>query len=70
MRIFLIVLALVLDGLCLALMAAVYLLTRTTLPELLGFGIFAVVIAANLPPLIWALATGKRANSATAGVFD
>jgi hypothetical protein len=69
MRVTLIVIALVLDGLCLALMVAASFLTRTTTSELLGFGIFAVVISSNLPPLIWAVRSRKRPD-ATAGVFD
>ena len=69
MRLALIVIALVLDGLCLALMAAASFLTRTTVSELVGFGIFAVVIGSNLPSLIWAIRPRKRPD-ATAGVFD
>jgi hypothetical protein len=60
LRIALTILALVLDGLCLILLVAVFFLANPTPSAMLGIGIFAVVILGNLPPLIWGLARSRR----------
>jgi hypothetical protein len=72
MRIALTVVALVLDGLCLALMAAVLLLTHPTASAKLGVAILVVVVAGNLPALIWSLVPRKRIDQAAvqAGIFS
>jgi hypothetical protein len=66
------ILALVLDGLCIALLAAVFLLKRPTPSAILGMGIFVAVILANVPPLILGLIQGRRPArpSATADIFQ
>ena len=72
MRIALTVLALVLDGLCLLLMVAVFLFSHPTASARLGVAIIGVVIAANLPALIWALAPRRAADTSVeqAGIFS
>ncbi len=72
MRIALTVLALGLDGLCLAFMAAVLFLTHTTGSARLGMAILASVVAGNIPALVWSLVPRKPADNAAvqAGVFS
>jgi hypothetical protein len=72
MRIALTVLALALDGLCLALMAAVLFLTHTTESARLGMAILATVVGGNIPALVWGLVPRRPAEDAAvqAGVFS
>jgi hypothetical protein len=62
MRVGLTVLALLLDILCLLLMAGVLLFTHPPTSAQLGIALFAVVIGANLPGLIWSLMPPKAAQ--------
>jgi hypothetical protein len=57
------ILALVVDGLCMALLAAVFFLTRPTPSAILGVSIFVAVIFANVPPLILGLVHSRRSLS-------
>ena len=72
MRIALTVLALVLDGVCLLLMAAVFVFSHPTNSAKLGVAILAVVIAGNIPALVWSLARRKLVDdvAAQAGIFS
>jgi hypothetical protein len=69
LRLGLTILALVLDGLCLILLIAVFFLAHPTPSAMLGIGIFTVVILGNLPPLIWGL-TQSRRSAATPEAAD
>jgi len=72
MRISLTVIALVLDGLCLLLMLTVLLTRHPTSSALLGLVVLGVIVAGNLPALIWSLVDQRRPNAtqATAGIFE
>ena len=51
-----------LDGLCLILLAAVFALAHPKPSAIIGISIFAVVIASNVPPLVWELVRGRQAT--------
>jgi hypothetical protein len=71
LRIALVVLALVLDVLCIALIALTFLTQHLDAEGLLGVSIFLVVVVANIPPLLWTFFPARRdANQVTATVFE
>ena len=72
MKIALTVLALVLDLLCLALMVAIFFMSHPSDSAKLGVAILAVVVAGNLPALIWSLLPRKTVDesAAAAGIFS
>ena len=70
-RIGLVVLALVLDALCIALIALTFLTQHLDPEGRIGVSIFLVVVVANIPPLAWALLPGRRREAdRAAAVFD
>ena len=72
MKLALTIVALVLDSLCLALMAAVFLVSHSSDSAKLGVALIATVILANLPALIWNLVPRKQpdASATAAGIFS
>jgi hypothetical protein len=72
LRIALVVLALVLDALCVALIALTFATQHLDSEGVIGVSIFLVVIVANVPPLVWTFFQGRRrdADPATASVFE
>jgi len=72
LRIALIVLALVLDALCLLLIAITFLTQRFDNDGLLGISVILVVVVANIPPLVWCLFQARRrdADPTAASVFE
>ena len=72
MRIALTVVALALDGLCLAFMAVLLMRSHTSDSARLGIAILGTVVAANLPALVWSLVPHRRPDDASvqAGIFS
>jgi hypothetical protein len=72
LRIALIVLALALDALCLALIAALLFLSHPSDSAKLGMAIIGTVVAGNLPALVWSLLPRRRPDEAAlqAGIFS
>jgi hypothetical protein len=72
MRIALTVVALGLDVLCLLLMAATLAFSHPSASAKLGVALLAVIIAANLPALIWGLVPRRPADNSVvqAGIFS
>ena len=72
LRVVLTVLALVMDGLCMALIGLTLLTQHLSSSGLFGVCLFLVVIVSNIPALVLALVVRRssKADSATAMVFD
>ena len=72
LRIALIVLALVLDALCILLIALTFVTQRLDREGVVGVSILLVVILANIPPLVWCLVRPPRRDEtpAAASIFE
>jgi hypothetical protein len=72
LRIALIVLALVLDALCILLIALTFVTQRLDREGVVGVSVFLTVILANIPPLVWCLFAPRRREEdpAAARIFE
>ena len=72
LRTALIALALVLDALCIILIAFTFFTQHLDNEGLLGISLFLVVVVANIPPLVWCLFRPPRRDEdpAAASIFD
>jgi hypothetical protein len=72
LRVSLTILALVMDGLCIALIGLTFLTRHLNTSGLVGVSMFLVVIVSNIPALVLALTLNRPRHDdrATAGVFE